>query len=656
MPDVFVEAVRAGVQGGGDLKGPNQNGFSREAWIAAHQGVASPSLADTRLFHAGLWLDAQLRDTRELASQARERLQGIPRRELMRLHVGLVNFVVRHDSIAMGGSKTRARFGAAEGGVGYEVEGVRPPLELADAVSTFVDAARYAFQEGRRAPAEGAREWRGDASITDSLLATSRIGRLYSGYETVWNECLWNGWRVGESEDGATAVLPVDGEVAVARAVGDARRDSLYHQVPLWARQTWRRLPEEERRRWWAGDRVVEAERAADGTVTPVLGRRQYDPGVPPPEFLLWLLVADGGLGFLPDEPLPELAGLTVRRLFDTWAVLASLGEVLQGAAPAAHDNPLPEELLQHAPLIRRDRLDAIVGRALHLSEAQARTAVGAFVSPGTARSDPWLGPLVAVGNGLLAPVVVALRWPNLTRSVEHWLQKGGLDMARRGSIFEANVRRDLAAENRIEGVSVFPTAVRYANEIDLVVRLGSTFLIGEVKCTVFPAEAHDYHTYWNTLRVAAAQARYRVDVLAADPRTFLDRIGVRGLDPARCRFLPLVVTNVFAGAGHQFGGVPVVDPLVLHVFFAEGKLRSWVVEGPHGVEHTRDVSLYDSPAQAEAVIGDYLDEPPQIRRLREWVVVDAVPMVPPEIWENAPKFAHIRVQVPDSVDVPADA
>jgi hypothetical protein len=656
MPDIFVEAVRAGVQEGGALKGPNQREFSRDDWIAAYEGIGSPTVADARLYHAGLWLDEALRNTRELARQARERLEGIPRCELMRLHVGFVNFVVSVDTIAMAGAQTRLRFHAADGGDAYEIEATPAALDLSGAVSTFVDAARYAFAEGKTARAKGDREWVGDGSVVGALLATSRIARMYTAFETVWNECLWNGWRVGQVEDGVDVIVPVDLEIAVARAVGDARRDSLYYQVPLVARQVWRRLPEEERRRWWSSERVVRAERAKDGTTAPILGRPEFDSDNPPPEFLYWQILADGEMGFLPDEPLPRLAGLTVRQLFEVWALLASFGEVLQNTALAPQENPRPEELLGHAPLIRRARLEESIGQAVSLSAAQAQAALGVFVSSGTARSDPWIVPLVAVADGLLAPVVVALRWPNLTRSVEHWLQEGGLDMARRGTLFEESVRRDLARNNRIEGSSVHPTAVQHANEIDLVVRLGSTFLIGEMKCTVFPAEAHDYHTYWKILREAAEQARYRVDMLAADPKTFLDQIGVDDVDPEGCRFLPLVVTNVNAGAGHRFDGVPVVDPLVLHAFFAEGRILSWVVEGRDGVEHATEVLLYHSPREAESAIEAYLAAPPQILRLRKWIAVETPPMVPANIWENAPRFAHIRVEIPDTVEVPAEA
>lgn len=650
MADEFVEAVRAGVQEGGGLKGPNQPGFSRDDWIAAYEATSAPTTADRHLYLAGLWLDAQLHDTRDLATWARARLDGIARRDLLRLHVGVVNHVVTAASAA-GGARTRIRFDTGEEG-GYEVEGAAAPLDLSDAVSTFVDASRYAFQEGRGAPAEGKRDPTGDAGVSESLLATSRISRMYSAFENVWNECLWNGWRLAVEDGGGPVVIPGDWSVEIARAVGDARRDTLYHQAPLWSRQVWLRLPEAERRSWWAAERVVAVERAEAGTVVLVAGCRQYNPDTPPPEFVQWMILSDGEMGFLPDEPLPRLAGLTVRQLFEAWAVLASLGELLQGTAPAVRENPLPEELLGHAPVVSQNRIEEIVRKALNVSATQAKTAVSAFVSPARARSDPWIEPLVALGDGLLTPVIAALRWPNLTRSVEHWLRKGGLDMARRGTLFEAKVRADLARDNRIAGAIVLPDAVQYANEIDLVVRLGSTFLIGEVKCTVFPAEAHDYHTYWNTLREGAEQARYRVDVISRDPKAFLDWIGVRDMDPQRCRFLPLVVTNVKAGTGHQFDGVPVVDPLVLEVFFSAGKILNWVIEGPDGVEHARERVLYRSPDEAEAAVEAYLAEPPQIQRLREWIAVETIPMVSPEVWENAPKIVYISVRVPESVAV----
>jgi hypothetical protein len=54
------------------------------------------------------------------------------------------------------------------------------------------------------------------------------------------------------------------------------------------------------------------------------------------------------------------------------------------------------------------------------------------------------------------------------------------------------------------------------SRDVDLLLRLGSTVFIGELKCKVFPATPKDLRWHFEAIEQAAAQARLRAELARA--------------------------------------------------------------------------------------------------------------------------------------------
>jgi hypothetical protein len=217
---------------------------------------------------------------------------------------------------------------------------------------------------------------------------------------------------------------------------------------------------------------------------------------------------------------------------------------------------------------------------------------------------------------------VAALSGPNLLRSIEEWLRIGGLDLGVRGPLFEQHSRIMLAASNALPNVRIAPDSIdlgELGGDVDLCIQIGATILIGEVKCSLFPASPLEDHNYERILAGAAGQAARKAALVAEDPITILGAQGFSVEQGSPVRVHPFVLTNLPLGAGRNYSGVPVVDLAILNKYFGEGYLDKYVSQYPDGhVERGKRVVFYANYADAALQIRGYLESPPQIVTLRE--------------------------------------
>ena len=225
-----------------------------------------------------------------------------------------------------------------------------------------------------------------------------------------------------------------------------------------------------------------------------------------------------------------------------------------------------------------------------------------------------WHRPLVRSRDGATIMIAAgALVWGSPIRRVERWLQhkagKNDLSKTSTGKRYEKALQTALT--ERIEknalllevkrGVSFVP-GKKADEEIDLLIRIGSTVVVGEIKCLLFPAEPIDRADYVRKLEYACTQASRKAQSLRIDPSPLIARFGA---EAGECRLVPLVIVNQSNGIEWQYDDCAITDARFLKLFCASG---SFVFGGKLHNEPERDPELfartmYEDATGAEAAI-----------------------------------------------------
>ncbi len=339
-------------------------------------------------------------------------------------------------------------------------------------------------------------------------------------------------------------------------------------------------------------------------------------------------------VGLFLDETLPNYgeANLTCRDLNAAWWVLEDLARLVCADLKAA-DLPNNRAIGRFAFAIELADLSTVLVDALGISEDRAELILGLFTcDPANAgqlfRRGLWAKPLIPAPTGwrrylILAPLMVG----SPVRRIEAWLVDGGIaddtGVKGKGKPFEAFVRSSLREElEENPDITDFSVDVdglkRKANgeEIDLLIRLGSTVMVGEVKCFTSPSEALERANFLRNLGKAAAQARKKVDWSSANAVAMGARLGVPDSAlAAKLKFVPVVVIAQSFGIGLSRDGVPIVDYHFLRLL-----LGSKDYQGDTRFERdvgmiSNPVTLYKNQADLEARVVDLLDKPPPLDR-----------------------------------------
>lgn len=619
----FADAVRSG-----GVRGPQQRGYDEKRWRAAFDQIDNPAAEDQRLFASGLWFGRRFSSARSAWSE----LARLPYRptELARLFVGVTNFQTSYfrPEIPERTGDEAAKFDAYS-------QFYREATEATEKLQHAIESLRIPLSNalaGNEPSGVPVPDLTPAEALFNGLLRRTALGQHYVGLERLWADCVWNDWYVDQSED-ADAVRPSNVEREIWKAAAYFRRDSLLNERAHYVHGGWAKATIRQRRQWADVPVVTGVKRHAKRLVLSV-GPTDVSSQHPPFPWVALVAASEEYLEGIGDEPLPELEGLTVRELLSAYWVLAPLGELLAEPALSLEVLESLNDIELCAPKIHiEDCVDALV-RALGVSKTKGRAIVRVFTFDGSARDELWLKPLIPLGGEWVTTLFEPLRTPNLPWAVDWWLRRGGLDMSSRGPAFERQLRGDIAASAELAGVRVVPHSLKLSargrqEEIDLVIRIGSTVVIGEAKCSVFPTEPYEFRSYERVLADGAAQASRKADFTRANFREFASLVGWDDLDESAPKVVPVVVTNLPFGAALPSPQASVTDYYILRRFLVEGSLPKFVEVMPDG-SHTSaaEVMFYNSPAEAETAIESYLKYPPQLTELQQAVKVTARPLI----------------------------
>lgn len=631
----FVKHVRVG-----EVASPAQRKYKSKAWREAfgHQGDGSPE--DQALYASGLAVYEHLEAIRDAATRF---VLPLPPRTLTRLFCAVVNRVqwwitrrlqhrLAETSELTGVLNIDAadeqlfrdcygNFASTDASIELAVDGVSVPLRLA--------------MRGRL----GKGVIPDDLEVIRRLLVHVRLGQTYTEIESLWQACVWEGCHVKQNEH-ADIYIPDTRRWSYASAVGQYRHDHLGLQDTQTAASVLKDLPEVAWRRLQRKKVLKAVGKSSPFRVTEIPPEGQGVESLLKDRTLLGRLVSRAlYMEPLLGNPLSGLEGLSVDNILEVWSVLQPLADRLQAQFQQPEPISTIEEMLDFAPTISRSSLEAAVARATNLSRPLARRVVKLLTFTGASEDNLWLQPLVRTSQEELVVVTSPLLSINILWLIELLLAKGGADLDARGPEFETFVRNEIG-EHASKGpldAEVFPDDFRLVGnpvessqpaeeQIDLLLRVGSVIVVGEVKCQLFPnTAANRRYNYRQTLKGAAHQARRKASFVEKNKTQFLTRMGwLDHMDPDSLSFYPLVITNVSLGVGFAIEGVPVADIRVVGQFLEQGTALRNVMLRPDGEVLSADVEpLYKSPADAPQELVSYLLHPPQISILEQYVRVD---------------------------------
>lgn len=618
----------------GALPHPTSSVFDRQPWIEAMEGLAEKTPRDYALATSALHYGGEIMSLRH--SQAAKLVEGLRRSSGLRLLAAVANqqYLTLMDKMKEATKANRGKRpvhfeqldqAPIKNVGGQSMTGDDHATHLVDTLPHWLHHIAALPDDGTYGTPAQPEQFAGRAMMVSSIERALR---------DLWQEALWAGHWLQRIE-GVTVHSPADVNTAERWFAWELRQQSLLSQemyLDLGAHII-------------AEGKLAPAAAALKRTVIKIFragkGPRRFKLGVVSgrrPSDRVRASEHDAlerlYTGLFLDEPLPKLApaNITCRLLNQAWWLICDLVRLLGDVAGQAWFED-DRGVGKFAFSIGRDELQRLVGEALEIESDRATAIVGFLTIDPTDTKwlfgrGFWPTPLLpddACGRIYLIAAPLLIGSP--LRRVEAWLEKGGLTdragIKGRGKPFEDHVRRKIAgalANNKLlNDHRVAPHAIKRtgnSEEIDLLVRIGKTLLVGEVKCFVFPSEPLERYNYLKSVEGAAQQAKAKAAWIHQNRETVGALVGVA--DPAAAQALdvvPLVVTNHGFGLGLTIDGVTITDLHYLNLLMESGHYQGDArFEKGVGMLY-QDVALYLDQADFEARVDELFANPPPLKR-----------------------------------------
>ena len=622
---------------------PNQHSFHPDRWNAALDPDAADA-QDKSLHQAGLWFYRAFGELRKQLSFAADR--QIPKKNKLLAFITHANLnAMMYEQAAKEIRENIGDLDPAE----ITRQQLVPKFSDNQGTEHSIDEVAQADIDGLQMPIQMVLAEKGDASEPDistthfdlkRVAHDYQLGAFYGVLEEHWEDCLWNDYRF---EHGARILLtPGNQHFAAWKVISQFRRNILVHS------KTTARIMHFSRH-------YTQNSHTELGIVRPVCaithreGVTHYhladDAEVQRSALATYLIIHEALEPYYNGYSAfqaPKLDGATLHDVVRCWAVLCSLARCLLDTPKAPPETPLGDSLLVHvaAPMVDRTALLNAVSESLGVDLARSRALIDFLTFDHTDKSDTgknelWTQPLIPYNDDKLLVLFTPLLWGTTQRNVNIWLRQMGADLAARGNSFETHARQVLeryAQDSRLKKhIRIMPhaftfnlpkTAAPPYEDIDLLMLIGSTLVVGEVKCFLQPADTLSTFKHRDKVIDACAQLTRKIEGIRQHEKSFRKQCLKANFPlPDKLSIQPVVLLNGPAHCGIPYDGIPIVDTLILSTFLS-GVIRQNITETVEGVIAEEQIHLYTDLPGAEANLADYLSAPPQLAYIKAGLTV----------------------------------
>lgn len=445
----------------------------------------------------------------------------------------------------------------------------------------------------------------------------------------IWLDCKGNGYRASSTPDGLI-IAAKDSHMERARAVSAHRRSSSHlSDSMMFLDYWWFQVPPASKRRA-IGIQLVTKIHGAERIEKLELGYSVAAARNAASSLGSKLRLQHSYFGSFMDEPLPKTDGLALAQIVDAWRFLQSLAQhVFVQESKHWDADDLPRRL-RLAPAIGRRLLVSSTARAISVDVDLAGKLIEFLTFRAGREQELWTQPLVDLGNDDVTLVLPCIHSILLERVIERWMRQGGIDLERRGAEFQEYCVRELQSSLKDsplrDHIQLSTNEVEFKNgsvdeKVDIVIILGSTVLLLEAKCVLWPDDSLQYASLRRTILDGAAQVDRQCNGAKAHYDLFsaaLVKVGLK--PPAEPNLIRAVLTNSAIYSGFEFDGVPITDLPILQLFLDNELVRLELRQGGQA-RKSHATKFYDSPEDAASKLEAYLRAPPQLDLAKESIV-----------------------------------
>ena len=516
------------------IAGPNQRGFRRLEWESLLHD-SSLDNDDQRLLRAGLFFDQLLSFLR---TEKKVSELPITPQAIIRFVIAIATFNLyrisqeaKISSSGGDGPPTMVVSAVMEKTVQLPTGQHFSPDEL---ITGTGDGMKHMLRELLSAKSEPAKltEHEADSLVVDAVNLEFNKAILYQCAVEYWNDCVGNGYGLMKHPKGI-ALVPFDRPLEIARTVSVYRRLNITLQdtmlfVEMWLHK-WPRKRKEKMCEIPLVIRVAGQERIE--RIELGLNAKSLSAASSTVAAKLWL--QHSYYKHLLYEPLPKYFGFTLNQIIVGWQLLQSLAEVIfDSLRPIEPGNV--KRLLTFAPKIAKRTLIGTFAKGLSLDHLRAEQLIDVFVFDPASSQEVWTQPLISYDDDLCL-AIPCIHSVHLQRIVEGWMRQGGLDLDRRGPEFETFCREDLVSSLKNspikQSVQILNNSIRFkppterGEEIDIVIIIGSTILLIEAKCILWPDDSLQFANYRDTVEGAVEQIIRKKNTVARNYKSFSERL-----------------------------------------------------------------------------------------------------------------------------------
>jgi len=600
---------------------PTQRKFTLSNWENSFTSLTEVDKDDQRIFSAGKWVFNKLEFIRKQISDID--FSSLKKEEMIQSLFGFVN----RDSMILAEMQNNQTPESGILNVGYYNKKIKfneigPELSIVDKFESTVEAIKYPLLQTFNSNNFSTKKSKSleNSKLLNFFQKIINYGQYYLIVESIWGDCLWKGFSIEFNEKYDLVKSPIDRN-AILQAVAQFRLDSLTMESTTQAIKMWKNDLAEEIKKLLIDINVIRAIKGSGKSKKYVMGKYKYEEDFPPSSFITELKAHELYFNKLLDQSLPILPEISLRELFKVWHLLFSLADILKERLPQDTGVVKVSKLKLFATQIKKVDLVKLISKSINVGYNTSEKIIRLISYSGKNVDELWTTPFYEY-NERLYFAYGTLLYPNLLRSLENWIRCSGLDLSERGSLFEEYVREEIASSisksKLVKNAGVFQSAIKISSadkseEIDLVFWIGNKFIIGELKCILFPTSPLEDYRYQNRLEEAATQIRRKKDVIEKNKKEFLKKISLeKCFDESKITISPIIITNLMFGSGKRIEGVPVTDLLLLNKYLRDGEMQLFVERSINAEDKVyKTYKFYNNEQEAIDKFDGFISNPP---------------------------------------------